>query len=106
MSMNRQGRVSRPESEATVSADTFTGNRALMLEEPLIFEIGDEETTGVDLPCAPAQAGAQSGPRPSPGHLGGLERSRPNLKLCATIRDSAARTMRSISACSRSDRAR
>ncbi|MDK2761724.1 MAG: aminomethyl-transferring glycine dehydrogenase subunit GcvPB [Sphingopyxis sp.] len=32
------------------SADdaTFTGNRALMLEEPLIFEIGGSETTGVD----------------------------------------------------------
>jgi glycine dehydrogenase subunit 2 len=29
---------------------TFTGNRALMLEEALIFEIGDSETTGVDLP--------------------------------------------------------
>ncbi|HWV61948.1 MAG TPA: aminomethyl-transferring glycine dehydrogenase subunit GcvPB [Sphingopyxis sp.] len=27
---------------------TFTGNRALMLEEPLIFEIGGRETTGVD----------------------------------------------------------
>ena len=29
---------------------TATGNRALMLEEPLIFEIGSTETTGVDLP--------------------------------------------------------
>jgi glycine dehydrogenase subunit 2 len=29
---------------------TTTGNRALMLEEPLIFEIGHTETTGVDLP--------------------------------------------------------
>ena len=28
--------------------ETVTGNRALMLEEPLIFEIGDTETTGVD----------------------------------------------------------
>jgi glycine dehydrogenase subunit 2 len=27
---------------------TFTGNRALMLEEPLIFEIGSNERTGVD----------------------------------------------------------
>ena len=27
---------------------TFTGNRALMLEEPLIFEIGSTRTTGVD----------------------------------------------------------
>ena len=29
---------------------TATGNRALMLEEPLIFEIGTTKTTGVDLP--------------------------------------------------------
>ncbi len=29
-------------------AGTTTGNRALMIEEPLIFEIGDRETTGVD----------------------------------------------------------
>jgi glycine dehydrogenase subunit 2 len=29
---------------------TTTGNRALMLEEPLLFEIGHSETTGVDLP--------------------------------------------------------
>ncbi|MEQ1726696.1 MAG: hypothetical protein ABL882_12315, partial [Sphingopyxis sp.] len=27
---------------------TTTGNRALMLEEPLIFEIGDANSTGVD----------------------------------------------------------
>ena len=31
-------------------AQTVTGNRALMLEEPLIFEIGTRETCGVDLP--------------------------------------------------------
>ena len=33
---------------------TFTGNRALMLEEPLIFEIGSADTTGVDFAEAPA----------------------------------------------------
>ncbi len=31
----------------------MTGNRALMLEEPLIFEIGDEDTTGVDFCLSP-----------------------------------------------------
>ncbi len=35
---------------------THTGNRALMLEEPLIFEIGDSETTGVDFDDAEAPA--------------------------------------------------
>jgi glycine dehydrogenase subunit 2 len=63
MSMNRQGRVSRPEAEAGEGVCTHTGNRALMLEEPLIFEIGDEDTTGVDLPqsSTPAKAGAEGG---------------------------------------------
>ena len=37
----------RARAEGATSA-TFTGNRALMLEEPLIFEIGDTRTTGVD----------------------------------------------------------
>ena len=41
-----------PESHKGVHSgpDTVTGNRALMLEEPLIFEIGGTDTTGVDLP--------------------------------------------------------
>ena len=40
----------RPEMTVGTASDagTFTGNRALMLEEPLIFEIGSSETTGVD----------------------------------------------------------
>ncbi|MET0270452.1 MAG: aminomethyl-transferring glycine dehydrogenase subunit GcvPB [Sphingomonas sp.] len=46
---------------------TFTGNKALMLEEALIFEIGDADRTGVDLP-APAKVASR---------LGGLERNRP-----------------------------
>ncbi len=44
---------------------TITGNRALMLEEALIFEIGDTETTGVDIAEAPAVE----------SRLGGLTRS-------------------------------
>ncbi|WP_436977171.1 aminomethyl-transferring glycine dehydrogenase subunit GcvPB [Sphingomonas tagetis] len=43
---------------------TFTGNRALMLEEALIFEIGSLDTTGVDFAEAPKAA----------SRLGGLER--------------------------------
>ncbi len=47
---------------------TVSGNRALMLEEPLSFEIGHAEITGVDLPeIDPAAA----------NRLGGLERSEP-----------------------------
>ncbi|MFN3435647.1 MAG: aminomethyl-transferring glycine dehydrogenase subunit GcvPB, partial [Sphingomonas sp.] len=48
MSINQSGW--RPEMTARggEAAPTFTGNKALMLEEALIFEIGDTETTGVD----------------------------------------------------------
>jgi glycine dehydrogenase subunit 2 len=48
-------------------AGTFTGNRALMLEEPLIFEIGDTESCGVDFDDVPEVT----------SRLGGLERSAP-----------------------------
>lgn len=48
------------------SSGTFTGNRALMLEEPLIFEIGSTETTGVDFAEAPS----------GKARLAGLERSK------------------------------
>ena len=40
----------KPVSDDADGPATFTGNRALMLEEPLIFEIGTTATTGVDLP--------------------------------------------------------
>lgn len=48
-------------------AQSATGNRALMLEEPLIFEIGTSGRTGVDFDEAPGGG----------TNLGGLERSRP-----------------------------
>ncbi|MFM9827977.1 MAG: aminomethyl-transferring glycine dehydrogenase subunit GcvPB [Sphingomonas sp.] len=59
----------RPEMVTTDGAvrPTFTGNKALMLEEALIFEIGDTHTTGVDFAEAPAAA----------SRLAGLERARP-----------------------------
>ena len=46
---------------------TYTGNRGLMLEEPLLFEKGAVDRCGVDLPDVPAVA----------SRLGGLERHRP-----------------------------
>jgi glycine dehydrogenase subunit 2 len=58
MSINASGW--RPERPASASGEaeivTTTGNRALMLEEALIFELGDGETTGVDLAAPPAVA--------------------------------------------------
>jgi glycine dehydrogenase subunit 2 len=48
--------------------ETTTGNRGLMLEEPLLFEIGHAETTGVDLPEVDSAHA---------NRLGGLEREEP-----------------------------
>jgi len=67
MTANPSGwRPSAPANESG-EASTVTGNRALMLEEPLIFEIGSIEQTGVDFADLPRHA----------SKLGGLERSRP-----------------------------
>ena len=54
MAMNTQGRPTRPANDdrdaSRTGAPTHTGNRALVLETPLIFEEGDFQGTGVDLP--------------------------------------------------------
>ena len=70
--LNRAGW--RPEMNVAGGADdnvTFTGNRALMLEEPLIFEIGSADTTGVDFdedaPAADFGALARIAPIGLPG---------------------------------------
>jgi glycine dehydrogenase subunit 2 len=42
-------RPSSPEAGGGDAPQTTTGNRALMLEEPLLFEIGSRDQTGVDL---------------------------------------------------------
>jgi glycine dehydrogenase subunit 2 len=70
--MNREGRPTRPEDAAHARAasphtGTHTGHRALQLEEPLLFEAGRIETSGVDF-------------EPLPGHrprLGALARRAP-----------------------------
>jgi glycine dehydrogenase subunit 2 len=100
MSMNREGRPTRPEAADGAPA-TWTGNRALMLEEPLIFELGEEDGCGVDIDMSssPSRGEGQaersearvradlvgSGPHPNPSplqgeglsRLAGLERNRP-----------------------------
>lgn len=48
MTINQSGWRPEMAASASLAPATSTGNRALMLEEPLIFEIGDEHTTGVD----------------------------------------------------------
>jgi glycine dehydrogenase subunit 2 len=47
--LNNQGRPTRSGETSTMSAGTFTGNRALDMEEALIFETGRLDATGVDI---------------------------------------------------------
>jgi len=52
--LNEKGRPTAPAEAIARSAEhTFSGNRGLDIEEPLIFEIGRNDVTGVDLPEAP-----------------------------------------------------
>jgi glycine dehydrogenase subunit 2 len=67
MSINASGWKPTAPVKGEGAAPTFTGNKALMLEEPLIFEIGSTETTGVDF--ADADVGAS--------RLGDLTRTTP-----------------------------
>ncbi|HWT13118.1 MAG TPA: aminomethyl-transferring glycine dehydrogenase subunit GcvPB [Allosphingosinicella sp.] len=58
MTINEGGwRPERPQAERRAQAQTYTGNRALMLEEPLSFEIGSTDATGVDF--EPADLGPE-----------------------------------------------
>jgi glycine cleavage system P protein (glycine dehydrogenase) subunit 2 len=65
--LNRQGRPTEAGDADTCAHPTFTGNRALQIEEALIFEIGRTETTGVDL----------DEPAAFTARIGGLERTAP-----------------------------
>jgi glycine dehydrogenase subunit 2 len=68
MTINPSGwRPSSPSDAGGEGPATFTGNRALMLEEALIFEIGDTETTGVDFDA----------PQAGNARVGNLARSQP-----------------------------
>lgn len=70
MSMNNIGRVTRLSGEPLPELPggiTYTGNRGLMLEEALIFELGDTNRCGVDLQPVPDVQ----------GRLGGLARTAP-----------------------------
>ena len=74
MTINASGwRPERP-TDTITDAPTFTGNRALMLEEPLLFEIGGADVTGVDFTGTPAEASDEV---PASGYLAGLVRERP-----------------------------
>jgi hypothetical protein len=98
MTVNPSGwRPTTPANEQG-EAQTVTGNRALMLEEPLIFEIGSTGQTGVDFDRSPAKAGVQErrkalvsqrpGPRPAPGNI---RNRRPSARYCRSRRSAAPR---------------
>ena len=80
MTVNPSGwRPSAPSGGGGKAAPTVTGNRALMLEEPLLFEIGSRDQTGIDIDPGDARE-----PR-----LGGLERNGlalPGLSEPETVR--------------------
>ncbi|UAK26404.1 aminomethyl-transferring glycine dehydrogenase subunit GcvPB [Sphingomonas nostoxanthinifaciens] len=66
MTINPSGwRPDQGEAGGANEAATVTGNRALMLEEPLLFEIGGLDRTGVDF----------DEPVAAPNRLGGLART-------------------------------
>jgi glycine dehydrogenase subunit 2 len=86
MTINQSGwRPEAPLANGAGEQPTFTGNRALMLEEPLLFEIGSTERTGVDFetPSPLAGEGGGEGTRGAAelpkNRLGGLERGPINL---------------------------
>ena len=59
MTINQSGWKPSMPVPAHSDGATTTGNRALMLEEPLIFEIGENESTGVDFaPLSPEREGS------------------------------------------------
>jgi glycine dehydrogenase subunit 2 len=67
MAMNTGGRPTGASGTVRQEKVTFTGNRGLTIEEPLIFEIGSPTKAGVDLPD----------PKHGKSRLGGLERRSP-----------------------------
>src|SRR3712207_3818175 len=67
--LNDKGRPTRPEAllPEGEARKTFTGNRGLQIEEPLLFEVGRTEISGVDV----------EEPEAHEPRLGGLERNTP-----------------------------
>ncbi|HEX2558924.1 aminomethyl-transferring glycine dehydrogenase subunit GcvPB [Phenylobacterium sp.] len=56
MSMLSVGRPTRPEAASAQGHASLTGGRGLLQDEPLIFELGGWDKTGVDLPAPEADA--------------------------------------------------
>jgi glycine dehydrogenase subunit 2 len=73
MSMNREGRPTGTGSSAPAASKAPTSGAALLPDEPLLFEIGDTEHSGVDLPDADVDDARLGGfARQTPLRLAGL----------------------------------
>ncbi|MBO6548695.1 MAG: aminomethyl-transferring glycine dehydrogenase subunit GcvPB [Rhizobiales bacterium] len=66
--LNNKGRVTRPQESTDdhiETQDSYSGHKGLLMNEPLLFEVGGLDKTGVDLPdCSETE-----------NMLGGLERA-------------------------------
>ena len=69
-------RITGSAASASADGETATGNRALMLEEALIFEAGDPARSGVDFGTVP-RSGQHWGEWDDASRLVGLERDTP-----------------------------
>ena len=67
MTMNNQGRPTSATPNQSTELKTISGDRGLDHEEPLIFELGRDGMTGVDLPDV----------QMSDARLGGMRRKKP-----------------------------
>jgi glycine dehydrogenase subunit 2 len=72
MTMNTQGRPTRADAAPAHGADTFTGNKALQIEESLIFEKDAFASTGVDFPAPSSSHRLGAFARTNPIGLPGL----------------------------------
>ena len=70
-----QGRIARPGAEIAPTVETFSGNRGLQLEEPLIFE--------QDMPGRQG-AGSRRQQRPRPPSI--VQRLARNIRACGERR--------------------
>ncbi|HEX3180650.1 MAG TPA: aminomethyl-transferring glycine dehydrogenase subunit GcvPB, partial [Beijerinckiaceae bacterium] len=67
--LHTQARHAKPAEHSARARQTFTGNRGLDLEEPLVFEIGRAEVTGIDID-APATTKTRFGSLERTGRSG------------------------------------
>ena len=76
--MLNEGRPTAPAADTgNKPVETFTANRGLQIEEPLLFEIGRADVTGVDLPEDPQAARSAAGATGRKGRLGAHARKLP-----------------------------